>query len=181
MALSRGVCFLSLLAACSADGTGSLRGSGSSSSVTAAPTEIAPEQEPVVGCSCSAGGMCQCSHSAESASKTAEDEEVEQDVLSRTKELIAWWQAQNETTRLTTQSWSGSMAEQNVELWRAAAAGRHGVVVAGGHGAVARGGRGVVVAGGGARGVACGRRGGCGCVGGVGCGCAARRGCVAVR
>jgi len=182
MPLSRSVCFLSLLAACIADGPGSLRGSGPSSSVTAAPTETsASEQEPVVGCSCSVGGTCECSHSAGNASKTAEDEETEESVLSRTKELIAWWQAQNETTRLTTQSWSGSMAEQTVELW-AAAAGRRGAVVAGGgrRGVVVAGGgrRGVVVAGGGARGVACGRRGGCGCVGGVGCGCAARRGCV---
>merc|ERR1719293_565667 len=140
----------------------------------------ASEQDPVVGCSCSVGGACQCSHSAGSASKTAEDEELEESVLSRTKELVAWWQEQNETTRLTTQSWSGAMTEQNVELWRAAAAGGRGVVVAGGGRAVAGGRRGVVVAGGGARGVACGRRGGCGCVGGVGCGCAARRGCVAV-
>merc|ERR1719493_421271 len=153
MHLSRSVCFLSLLAACIADGPGSLRGSGSSSSVSAAPTETsASEQEPVVGCSCSEGGACQCSHSAGSASKTAEDEEMEQSVLSRTKELVAWWQAQNETTRLTTQSWSGSMAEQRVELWHAAAAGGRGVVVAGGGaGAVVAGGRrGVVVAGGGA-------------------------------
>merc|ERR1719413_51496 len=115
----------------------------------------ASEQDPVVGCSSSSGGACQCSHSTGSASKTTEDEEVEQSVLSRTKELVAWWQAQNETTRLTTQSWSGSMAEQNVELWHAAAAGGRGVVVAGGRrGAVVAGcRRGVVVAGGGARGV----------------------------
>merc|ERR1719291_1090487 len=147
-----------------ADGPGSLRGSGSSGAVTSASSEAsASEQDPVVGSSCSPGGACQCSHSAGSASKTAEDEELEESVLSRAKELVAWWQAQNETTRLTTQSWSGSMAEQKVELWHAAAAG----------------GRGVVVAGGGAGGVACGRRGGCGCVGTVGCGCTARRGCVA--
>merc|ERR1719343_739014 len=64
-----------------------------------------------MGCSCSVAGTCDCNHSAGSASKTAEDEETEESVLSCTRELIASWQAQTETTRLTTQSWSGSMAE----------------------------------------------------------------------
>jgi len=175
-----------MLVACHADGSGSsLRGAGPSPSVSAAQNEdIASEELRMVGCSCGLEGACQCNRSGGSSVQKLEDEELERAVLERTRELMAWWQAQNETTRLMSQSWDGPLAEQTVELWHASASRVH---VSGGSahvrgGAAHMSGGAVHVSGGAAhvRG-ACGRRGGCGCVGGVGCGCAAHRGCVAVR
>ena len=171
---------LSLLVAVSAESN--LRGSGA-----------APRAGQQIGCTCSpapgdgssAASACQCSHSEASDPTSEEDKELEQFVLNRTKELSAWWQSQNETTRLM--PWSGPLLSetQTSDLWVAAGhAGRVGGVRAGGvavggvhAGGVAVGGvhaGGVRVAGG------CSRGGGCGCVS-AGCGCAAHRGCAAVR
>merc|ERR1719356_2372279 len=146
MPLSLGI-WLFLFAVCRADGSGSsLRGAGPPPSEKVAENEAsASEDSQVVSCSCDHGGACQCSRPDGHASQTAEDEELERSVLTRTKELMAWWQAQNETTRLMSQTWDSPIEEQTVELWHASATHWH---AGGAH--VHAGGSAVHVSGGGA-------------------------------
>jgi len=176
-------------AACGASDAGSnLRGSSATPSVTAPPAEHGVSgQGQVIGCSCSTTGECRCSRSEATDSQSAQDEEaLEQTVLKRTEELNAWWQTQDEKTRLT-QWWSGPLANQTTELWHASA---HAVHVSGGAAHVSGGaahvsGGAAHVSGGGAHvhggGAGCVRRGTCGCIGTVGCGCAGHAGCAVWR
>ena len=148
---------LSVLMACGARGElgSSLRGSGAAS-----PASPETKEGQVIGCSCAMAGACQCNPSESSSHETEESRALAQLVLERTKELSAWWQSQNETTRLS--PWSGPLVNQTSELW----------VAGGGWHA---GGIGVGGIGGGCR-----RGGGCACTI-LGCGCAGRRGCAAWR
>merc|ERR1719436_677953 len=158
---------LPLLGVCGADGSGpALRGL-----VVATPGEVAaPQPDPsapndtqVIGCSC--GDIeCQCKRVETSGQHRDEDDDLERAVMNHTRELSAWWQKQNETTRLTAQSWSGDALNQTMGLWHASGGHWH----AGGPGWHAGGG-------------GCGRRVSCGCIGVLGCGCSGRRGCAVWR
>jgi len=170
---------LPLLAACGADASGpALRGFAVA---TAAPTPVpepsVPQDGQAIGCSCG-DSECQCKRADSSGQQSDEDEELERVVLNRTKELSAWWQKQNETTRLMAQSWSGDALNQSMGLWHAG--GGHwnagGPGWHGGGGGFGVGGGGFGVGGGG-----CVRRVSCGCIGLLGCGCSGRRGCAVWR
>ena len=98
----------------------SLRGSGAVAQIDPA----ASSDSQVIGCSCATGGECQCSGPEVSGSEREQDEALTKALLSRTRELGAWWQTQNETS--VTHSWSGplSLMNETTELW--VACGRRG-------------------------------------------------------
>jgi len=193
----RSLALFSLFAACLAEHSveKGLRGA-----VASAPAATTPEPQPSaqgegthIGCSCYEAGNCQCAREVGAGAGSEADDYLELALLTRTKQLNAWWQAQDEAARMS--PWSGPAFEDTTDLWVAAGGVRAGGVHAGGvrAGGVHAGGvrvggvhaGGVRVGGvhaGGAAVAGCGAKGGCGCIGAVGCGCAAKRGCaVAVR
>ena len=154
-----------LVVALGADGsesTSGLRGAHAAPGAAAESDPSAAGPEHSIGCSCAAGGACRCSHSQSSGPRSEEVEQLEQAVLNRTKQLNTWWQAQNETVRLT--PWNGPMLNQSTALWW------------GGGGGWGGGGWGHGGWGGGGFGGGCRRGGGCGCLV-LGCGCVGHSGC----
>merc|ERR1712203_88037 len=93
-----------------------------------------------VSCTCSPAGACQCTRSEPSRAQTEEDAQFEQALLNRTREIVTWWQAQNETVQAA--HWFSPMVNETMELagWRRHAAGGAAwgggvsVTVAGGYG-----------------------------------------------
>merc|ERR1712203_584845 len=154
-----------------------------------------------VRCNCSPAGACQCTRSEPSRAQTEEDAQFEQALLNRTREIVTWWQALNETVQAA--HWFSPMVNETMELagWRRHAAGGAAwgggvsVTIAGSYGGHASyggyAGRGAMYGGGGSVGDVAvrvggggggrwgggGARGGCGCIGALGCGCAGRSRC----
>ena len=155
------VTWLSLLAACGADSAGfGLRGAVQLLGSPKASSEPLVERKAQhVSCACATAAQCHCSRSALAQSLSEEERLLEQAVLNRTKHLSAWWEAQNETERLT--PWTGPLLAETTEMTQ-----RHDHWY-GGPGGYGWGGPGWVGPGVGG----CGGGGGCGCVALVGCGC----------
>jgi len=184
--VSSGVLLFALFGACSA--ADSLRGTSTLAQKASTEPPTPSEVHAMIGCSCAAEDACQCSHTEPSHAQTETGQMEQQALLERTKQVVAWWQAQDEATRAMPW-WSTVQNETTTELWVAAHGSRTAVAHTGGatavhhsgatvvHGgtAVVHGGTAVVHGGA----AACGHSASCGCIGHAGCGCAARAGCVA--
>merc|ERR1712060_241660 len=116
-------------------------------------------------CACATEDACQCTHSDPALPQSDEEANLERALLSRTKELSAWWRTQNETTRLT--PWSGPGLKETATLLNGTMelAQWHGHWH--GHGGPGWGGPGF----------GCHHGGGCGCVFVLGCFCGHHGGC----
>jgi len=184
MSLWRLLCLSLLVAHGIADGSGSqLRGAGSSvsaattaSSVPGVSPDAAPsaaaargdvgkaqEEAQAVSCACTATDECQCSRSDTARAQNDADVQLEQALLKRTREVSAWWHAQNETARL--EPWSSPLVNGTMELWYGHYGHWHGHP---GHWHGGYGGYG---------GYGCRRGGGCGCLFLLGCYCGHHGGC----